>query len=61
MINKLNNLRSNVDEDDDEIYDLENELFNKFIEMTGLYVINSLHADSYDEFKNKFLFTLNNN
>ena len=43
---------------EDEIYDLENELFNKFIEMTGLYVINSLHGDSYDQFKNICFFTI---
>ena len=38
----------------DEIYDLETDLFDKFIELIGLFEINSLHGDSVDKFRDKF-------
>ncbi len=50
----LQELHSNPDESDDicdEIYNLEIELFSRFIELSGLYEIESLHGDSADNMR----------
>lgn len=51
-----NNDTSELDENADEIYDEEMNLFNRFIELSGLYEIESLHTDSAEKFKN-YLFS----
>ena len=58
IIKKLTELHSAKEDDNcDEIYDLENELFHSIIELTGLFEIKSLHGDDVDQFKEKFLYT----
>jgi len=42
----IKNILKVLDELLDNIYDLETELFDLFIDLSGLYEINSLHVDS---------------
>jgi hypothetical protein len=54
IVEGLGKLHADPDESDeivDEIYDFEVELFELFINLSGLYEINSLHGDYADEFK----------
>ncbi len=41
-------------DEEEELEELKTELFNDFIEKSGLYEINSLHGDYNDRFVNKF-------
>ena len=43
------------DEGGDDIEELETELFNVIVDLTGLFEIHSLHPDDIDRFKEKFL------
>lgn len=55
MVKTLHELHSSPDDNCDEIYELETELFENIIELTGLYEINGLHGDSVDKFKDQLL------
>jgi ATP-dependent helicase/DNAse subunit B len=55
MIQNLEELHNDKESDNcDEIYDTETELFNKFIELTGLH-IESLHCDDIDDFRDELI------
>ena len=53
LVNKLGKLRQSSDDNFEEIYETEIEIFNKMIELSGLFEINSLHADDINDFKEK--------
>jgi len=61
MIKTLTEMHSAPEDDNcNEIYDLENQLFTAIIDFTGLFEINSLQPDAADDFKDKLLsFLLN--
>lgn len=51
----LKELHADKDVDNcDEIYETETALFHRFIELSGLREIESLHGDSNDEFRDDF-------
>jgi hypothetical protein len=54
-------IESDYDSDDDDSYQKNYSLFNKFIRYVGLYEILNLHGDDQDKFQERFITIITNN